>query len=99
MNTTKRGPLYVAGLWIMAIFVIACLTGCASEPTVVVAGAEVDTPVSVPCKITTITRQPDLLAALPATATLTQGMKTCLAQRDYDLGYEAQLEAAVASCQ
>lgn len=96
--TKSKGKLYVAFLWLAGVFMIACLTSCAGQPETVYVPTEVDKPVPVSCKPPVVARPPDLLMALPYVATLSQGMKACLAQHDYDIGYQGQLEASVASC-
>ena len=85
---------------ILMLAALLGLTACATEaPPTVYVPAEIDKAVTVPCKAPTVPRPADLLLALPVTASLTQGMKSCLAQHEYDLGYQAQLEASVAACQ
>lgn len=98
-KTTKMkvGACLIAVLWIG--FLLVCATGCAMTPDTIYTPSEVDTPVSVPCKPPAVPKPQDMLAALPATATLTTGLKTALAQHDYDIGYEGQLEAALMACQ
>jgi len=90
----------VAAVWLVAMVAVFFLTSCASEqPDTIYVPTEVKVPVAVPCKAKSIQHPQDLLALLPKTTTLTQGVKSCLAQHELDLGYEAQLEASIAACQ
>jgi hypothetical protein len=85
--------------WIAILIIVAFIAGCTTAPETLYEPASVDTPVAVTCKIPAVPKQPDLLLALPGTATLTQGLKACLAQHDFDLAYTGELEAAITTCQ
>ena len=93
----KKGKLYLAAFWLLAVFVVACLTACSTPDTTYVP-TDVDMAVATPCKAPDVSKPTDLLLALPQTASLTDGLKACLAQHDYDIGYQSQLEASVAAC-
>jgi hypothetical protein len=82
----------------LTLVVLCMLAGCASKPEIIYTPKEVKVPVPVPCQMPRIAAPPDLLAALPNNTNLTTGMKTCLAQDDYNKGYEAQLQAAISAC-
>ena len=100
MTKPVKSGIYVAALWLITLFVLACLTSCTTAgPDTIYTPTDVEVPVGVDCKSPVIPKPPDLLKALPKTATLTQGMKSGLAQHSYDLGYEKQLEASIAACQ
>jgi hypothetical protein len=84
-----------------SILALLLLSGCAGfgDPETVYVPQEVDKPVEVTCKAPFVSKPVDLLAGLSPTTSLTAGMKSCLAQRDYDIGYQTQLEAAISACQ
>ena len=75
------------------------LSSCSQPQDTIFVPQEVYKPVIIPCKVPDVSRPPDLLSALPMTASLTSGMKACLAQHDYAIGYEHELEAALKSCE
>lgn len=99
MKTPVKKAFAVSILFVFFMVVCAVLTGCATQPDMIYTPTEVDKPVQVLCKPPVIVRPDDMLAALRVPTTLTEGMKTALAQHDYDLGYEGQLEAAITACQ
>lgn len=82
-----------------AYLLLLLLASCAAEPDTTYVAQEVDKPVEVTCKVPFISKPVDLIGALPKNATLTQGMQACFAQHDYDIGYQTQMEAALAVCE
>lgn len=91
---TILGIAYIAVL----IFLPFLMSGCAQQPDVIYNPTQVDMPVAVPCKAPPVAKPADLLISLPPTASLTDGIKACLAQHSYDIGYQGQLEAALSAC-
>ncbi len=85
----------------MKSVILTCLLlcACAAQPETIYAPVETEKAVAVTCKIPLISQPTDLLAALPPTASLTDGMKACLAQHDSEIGYNQQMMAAIATCQ
>jgi len=81
------------------LFLLILLSGCAHTQENVYVPTDVDVPVELKCKIPFIQPPPDLLATLPVNATLTDGMKSCLAQHDYEIGYIGQLLSSIQTCQ
>lgn len=88
----------------MRVFMISValvLAGCqtqqqapAAEPRVV----EVQVPVVVPCKITSVPRPAFAVDSLPLGAEIDEQMRALRAERKQRQGYEARLEAAVQGC-
>ena len=85
----------------MKTIIALCLLlgACAAAPEEIFTPVETEKAVAVTCKIPAIQPPTDLLAALPVNASLTDGMKACLAQHDYEIGYNQQLLAAIQTCQ
>lgn len=82
----------------IAIFAVMALalTGCATTaPTI----QEVLVPVPVPCKVESPSRPAFAVDSLPVGSGIWEQMKALRAERNQRQGYEAELEAAVKSCQ
>lgn len=73
------------------------MTGCASAPTPAVVRVEV--PVLVTCKISTPDKPNYAVDALPIGADIWDKMSALRADRITRKAYEAELEAAINSCQ
>lgn len=86
---------------LIACAVSLLVAGCATQPPpqVIEKPVRVDVPVSVPCKITPVTRPVFAFgAALPSWGLYDKG-RALLADREQRQAYEGQLEAAVRACQ
>ena len=81
----------------LVLLSLLCVS-CAAQEALYVPEA-VSVPVEVPCKAAPVPKPADLLATLTPSTSLTLGLKSCLAQHDYDLGYQSQLEASILACQ
>jgi len=83
---------------IVAFAVALALVGCASTPGPVVP-VEVQVPVSVPCRVPDIQRPAFAVDSLSHDADVWDMIAALRAERLQRRGYEAQLEAALKSCQ
>lgn len=92
-----RAAIILAVTWVAILVTAAVLSGCAQQQPIFTP-VQVEMPIATPCKVATIAKPDDLLAALPKDAKLTDGMKAALAQHEYDVGYQGQLEAAISGC-
>ncbi|MGQ0711191.1 MAG: hypothetical protein ACT4NV_15760 [Rhodoferax sp.] len=86
--------LSLTGIW--AGILSFCLAGCAGMAPKV---QEVKVPVPVPCKVDTPAKPAFAVDGLPVGAGIWEQMKALRAERLQRQGYEAELEAAVQSCQ
>lgn len=77
---------------------VLLLTACAS-PQTVSTPAPIDIPVAVPCKILGITKPVFAVETLRNDASMFEQVRALLATEQQRTAYEAQLEAAIKTCQ
>lgn len=82
---------------LMYFAMLLTLTGCAGIPPT--GTTEVDIPVPVPCHAPAIEKPAFAVEALAIGALLLDQVKALLAERRQRQAYEAELEAAVKTCQ
>ena len=83
---------------IIAIICLLVLSGCAKQP-IITTPVEVKIPVSVPCKTPIIPAPAWPTSELRAGDSIFRQVQLILAELQIRKGYEAQLEAAIKSCQ
>lgn len=83
----------------LAVILSFCLAGCATTAAPPVQPVEVSVPVAVPCKAPVPVRPAFAVDALPIGSGVWDQMAALRAERFQRKGYEAELEAAVQSCQ
>jgi uncharacterized lipoprotein YmbA len=81
---------------IVAAAMALALTGCATTAPMV---QEVLVPVSVPCRVEPPVQPAFAVDSLPVGSGIWEQMKALRAERLQRQGYEAELEAAIQSCQ
>jgi hypothetical protein len=84
----------------LALAALAGLAGCASSPAQRAPDMQqVLIPVPVPCKVSAPTKPAYAVDALPLGSSVFRQMAALRAERKQRQGYEAELEAAIQTCQ
>jgi hypothetical protein len=81
--------------YLLVPLILFALAGCDTMPKV---PTEVKIPIALPCKVATPTPPQYMFGTLTADNTIWDKVKVLLSDRQLALGYELELEVALAAC-